>query len=439
VSTSIVVLAVFVLGAVLGGIAVGLVRARALESLRAEAASAREALARRESDLENERRAAAEHRAESERLEAKFREAFSALSAEALRSNNEAFLQLAKQSLEKFQLSAHEDLAGRQRAIGDLVSPVQQVLKEVETKLQSIEKEREGAYRALRQQVETMASTQERLKAETANLVQALRAPSVRGRWGEIHLRRVVELAGMTEHCDFEEQVSVQTEDGRQRPDLVVRLPGGKRIIVDAKVPLKAYLEAQEEADGGVREAKLAEYARQVREHVVRLGGKKYWDQFQDAPDFVVMYVPGEAFFSAALQADPELHEFGFSRKVLLTSPTNLIAILKSVYYGWQQEKVRESAQKIRDLGMELFDRLRVMAEHLDSVGTSLGRAVDAFNEVAGSFEHRVLVSARRFKDLGAASSKDLPEIEPVGRTVRALAPTDDDETPREPGGADPA
>jgi DNA recombination protein RmuC len=283
-----------------------------------------------------------------------------------------------------------------------------------------------------------MASTQERLKAETANLVQALRAPSVRGRWGEIHLRRVVELAGMTEHCDFEEQVSVQTEDGRQRPDLVVRLPGGKRIIVDAKVPLKAYLEAQEEADGGAREAKLVEYARQVREHVVRLGGKKYWDQFQDAPDFVVMYVPGEAFFSAALQADPELHEFGFSRKVLLTSPTNLIAILKSVYYGWQQEKVRESAQKIRDLGMELFDRLRVMAEHLNKVGTGLGQAVDAFNEVAGSFEHRVLVSARRFKDLGAASSKDLPEIEPVERAVRTLAPADD-ETPRMPGGEDPA
>jgi len=420
-------LAVFFLGAVLGGIVVGLARARAVAGLRATAAAAREALARRESDLENERKAAAEQRAQAERLEARFRDAFSALSAEALRQNNQSFLDLAKTALGEYQKSASGDLEARQKAIGNLVAPVEEQLKRVDEKLRTIEKEREGAYRALRQQVETMASTQEGLKAETANLVHALRAPSVRGRWGEVHLRRVVELAGLTEHCDFEEQVSVQAEEGRQRPDLVVHLPGGKQLIVDAKVPLKAYLEAQEEADEGAREAKLAEYARQVREHVVRLGAKKYWDQFQDAPDFVVMYVPGEAFFSAALRADPELHEFGFSRNVLLTSPANLIGILKSVYYGWQQEKVREGAQKIRDLGMELYDRLRVMGEHLDDVGKNLGRAVDAFNNAAGSFEHRVLVSARRFRDLGAAGSKDLPELEPVERSVRELPPPDDD------------
>lgn len=428
----IVGLALFVLGAAVGAAAVVLSRARAVGALRAEAAAARETLARREADLENERKSSAERKEQVDRLDARFREAFAALSAEALRSNNETFLQLARQSLERYQQSAQDDLAGRQKAIGDLVAPVREILSQAETKLQSIEKEREGAYRALRQQVETMASTQERLKAETANLVQALRAPSVRGRWGEIHLRRVVELAGLIEHCDFEEQTSVETDDGRLRPDLVVHLPGGKEVIVDAKVPLKAYLEAQDTADEPARRLKLVEYSRQVREHIVRLGAKSYWDQFQDAPDFVVMYVPGEAFFSAALEAEPTLNEFGFSRKVILASPANLIAILKSVYYGWQQEKVRENAQKIRDLGVELFDRLRVMAEHLDNAGKNLGRAVDAFNEAAGSFEHRVLVSARRFRDLGAASSKEIPEIEPVGRTVRALAPPED-AVPAEP------
>ncbi len=388
----------------------------------------REALARAEADLRNERQAAAEKLGLLERGEAKLREAFQALAADALRSNNQSFLDLARATLGEFQKGAKVDLETREKAVAELVSPVRESLKQVDAKLQAIEKEREGAYRALRQQVETMSSTQEKLKAETANLVQALRAPSVRGRWGEIHLRRVVELAGMQEHCDFEEQASVETENGRLRPDLVVHLPGGKHVIVDAKTPLKAYLEAQQETDEAAREAKLVEYARQVREQVTRLGSKAYWDQFESAPDFVVMYIPGEAFFSAALERDRELQEYAFSKRVLPTSPTNLVALLQSVCYGWQQEKVAESAEKIRDLGKELYERLRVMAEHLSRLGTHLDRAVEAFDDVGGSFEHRVLVAARRFKEMGAGSSKELPEIEPIGRSARAIEAGESDD-----------
>ncbi len=415
--------AVFFLGAVLGGVAVGLARARAVAGLREAAAAAREDLARRESDLENERKAAAEQRAQAERLEARFREAFAALSAEALSRNNRSFLDLARASLGEYQKSASGDLEARQKAIGALIAPVEERLKEVDEKLHAIEKEREGAYRALRQQVELMATAQDRLKAETSSLVQALRAPSVRGRWGEIHLRRVVELAGMVDHCDFEEQASVETEGGRLRPDLVVHLPGGKQVIVDAKVSLKAYLEAQELPDGAARDTKLAEHARQIREHVLRLGSKSYWDQFASAPDFVVMFIPGEAFFAAAVQQDAGLLEFGFERNVYPASPATLVSLLRAAHYGWQQATVAESARKIRDLGVELSERLRVMSDHLNDLGRSLGRAVDAFNNAAGSFEHRVLVSARRFRDLGAAGSKELPELEPVERSVREIAP----------------
>ncbi len=409
-------------------------RARAVEAFRAEAAAARESLARLAAELDGERRSAAEKLAVMDRAEAALRDAFRSLSADALRSNNESFLQLAKESLEAFQQSAREDLAGRQTAIDGLLAPVRQVLGQMDEKLQAVEKEREGAYRELRQQVVALSSTQDRLKDETANLVQALRAPSVKGRWGEIHLRRVVELAGMTDRCDFEEQVSVDVEEGRWRPDLVVHLPGGKQIVVDAKVPLKAYLEAQEEADEDAREAKLAEHARQVRAQVVHLASKAYWDRFEAAPDVVILYLAGESFLSAAMRRDPDLLEYGFSRNVILASPANLILLLKSVYYGWQQEKIAESAQRIRDLGVELFDRLCKMADHLNRVGDGLRRAVEAFNDAAGSFEHRVLVSARKFRDLGTASSKDLEEIEPVGQTVRVLAPAQED-APESPEG----
>jgi DNA recombination protein RmuC len=421
VSTSIVALAVFVLGAVVGAIAVGLTFARSLRSLRAEAASARETLARTESDLEHERKAAAEQRAQSEKLEARFREAFSALSAEALRQNNQSFLDLAKTVLGEFQKGAEGGLEAREKAIGDLVAPVRTALEKVDARIQEVEKQRVGAYAALQEQVRSLGLTQQQLQSETANLVKALRAPHVRGRWGEIQLRRVVEMAGMLEQCDFLEQESVATEGGRLRPDLLVRLPGGKTVVVDAKAPLSAYLEAVEAPDDATRLARLKDHARQVREHMTRLGGKSYWDQFRPAPEFVVMFLPGETFFSAALEQDPALIEYGVDRFVIPASPTTLIALLRSVYYGWQQERIAENAEAIRDLGAELYDRLVKMTEHLDDLRTHLNRAVNAFDAAAGSYERRVLVPARKLREMGAATNKDLPELPPLGRTARAL------------------
>ncbi len=419
---TVVSLAVFFLGAVLGGIVVGLARARAVAGLRETAAAAREELARRESDLENERRVTAEQRAQAERLEARFRDAFSALSAEALRQNNQSFLDLAKTVLGEYQKSASGDLETRQKAIGDLIAPVRSALDKVDARLHEVEKQRVGAYAALQEQVRSLGLGQQQLQTETANLVKALRAPQVRGRWGEIQLRRVVEMAGMLAYCDFAEQESAATEEGRLRPDLLVRLPGGKSVVVDAKAPLSAYLEAVEAPDDAVREARLKDHSRQVREHMTRLGAKSYWDQFRPAPEFVVMFLPGEMFFSAALEQDPGLIEFGVDRFVIPASPTTLIALLRSVYYGWQQERIAENAEAIRDLGADLYDRLVKMTAHLDDLRTHLNRAVNAFDAAAGSYERRVLVPARKLKEMGAATSKDLPELPTLGRSARALA-----------------
>jgi DNA recombination protein RmuC len=421
VSTSIVALAVFVLGAAVGGVAVGLALARSLRSLRAEAASSREALARTESDLENERRAAADQRTQSEKLENRFRDAFSALSAEALRQNNQSFLDLAKTVLGEFQKGAEGGLEAREKAIGELVTPVRAALEKVDARLQDVEKQRVGAYAALQEQVKSLGLTQQQLQSETANLVKALRAPQVRGRWGEIQLRRVVEMAGMLEQCDFLEQESVTTEGGRLRPDLLVRLPGGKTVVVDAKAPLAAYLEAVEAPDDATRGARLKDHARQVREHMTRLGAKAYWDQFRPAPEFVVMFLPGETFFSAALEQDPSLIEYGVDRFVIPASPTTLIALLRSVYYGWQQERIAESAEAIRDLGADLYDRLVKMTEHLGGLRSHLDQAVKAFNASIGSFETRVLVPARKLKEMGAATSKELIDVPPIERSPRAI------------------
>lgn len=402
----------------IAGVLAGATAAWAYASRRA--AALWERAARLEARLESERRVSGERLAAYEEAESKLRESFQALAAEALRHNNRTFLEIAQAALGEAQKRAAEDLSERHKAIGDLLSPVQEALKQVDAKIQAIEKEREGAYRALREQVATLAGTQERLRGETANLVQALRAPSVRGRWGEIHLRRLVELAGMVQHCDFEEQAAVDTDQGRLRPDLAVRLPGGKRILVDAKVPLKAYLEAQELADEAPRRAKLDEHARAVRDHIARLGSKAYADQFEDTPDFVVMFIPGEAFFAAAVERDPDLIEYGFARRVIPASPTTLVPLLKTVYLVWQQEKVAESAREIRSLGGELHERLRVMSDHLAQLGEHLERAVDAYDQTVGSFERRVLVAARRLRELGAAD-RDLADLEPIERRPRVV------------------
>ena len=347
--------------------------------------------------------------------------AFKAAAGDALRSNNEAFLSLAQQALEKHLAQATGDIELRKKAVEALVKPIQDGLKLYHEKADTLERERQKAYGELSQQLVSVAQTQEKLKLETGNLVSALRQPNVRGRWGELTLRRVVELAGLSEHCDFTEQQTVEGEDGALRPDLLVHLPNKRDIVIDSKAVLIAYLEAQEAQTDDARAAALQRHAVHLRERSKLLSGKRYWDKFGQSADFVVLFIPGEPFLAAAVQIDPGMIEESLANRVVIATPTTLVALLKAVAYGWRQEQMAEGAREVADLGKKLLDAVAVWATHLKRLRGAIFDMVQTFNNAQGSLEQNVLPKARRMKELGVQGEKEVPLIEPVNEVPRAV------------------
>jgi DNA recombination protein RmuC len=381
--------------------------------------------ARLRSELEKERAVHAERVAASQQAhqqaEASLREAFQALSADALKTNNEAFLHLAESRLREARTEATSDIDERKKAIENLLTPMAKTLEQVDREIKESERRRLQSSTELIQKIATLDTMGQGLRSETARLVDALKRPGVRGRWGELQLKRVVELAGMVEHCHFTEQQTIDADDGRMRPDVIVRLPGGKHVVIDAKVPLDAYLKALDAPDEAVRQRLLADHAKQVRTHLCQLAAKGYAAHVQPSPDFVVMFLPGEMFFSAALEQDPTLIEYGVEKRVIPASPTTLIALLRAVAYGWQQEAVARDAREIADYGRKLYESVGKLSEHFEKLGSRLRGSVEAYNEAIGSLEDNVLVKARKFKDLQAANGDDIQQIEPIDKQPRML------------------
>jgi DNA recombination protein RmuC len=352
-------------------------------------------------------------------------ETFKSLSSDVLGSQSESFLKLASETFGKLRAQAEGDLGKRQEAIDGLVQPLKEALQRYESEIKVIEANRQDAYGSLRQHLTQLGETQTQLQHETANLVTALRKPQVRGRWGEITLRRLAELSGMVDRCDFFEQLTVSSqEDGAIRPDMVVHLPGGRQIIVDSKVALDAYLDSINAKSEDEKAPFLARHAAQVRRHMEQLGSKSYWDRLPKAPEFAVLFLPGDPFLGAAVERDPTLIEDGMAHRVVIATPSTLIALLLAVYHGWRQEEIQKNAEEISELGKQLYKRVATMWEHLDSLRSAIDKAVDSWNRVVGSLEHQVLPSVRRFRELKATSAEEIPELEQVEKTTRALPPT---------------
>ncbi len=398
-----------------------------LSALQHELAGWQTRCAQVETELHKERQATEDKLAALRTAGVELKQAFQALAGEALKVNNEVFLQIATQTLQRFQVKAGADLEQRRQSVEELVKPLAESLTAYNQQLRAIEQERQSAYARLSQQVESLSMAQANLIGETGKLVKALRLPQVRGRWGEMTLRRVVELAGMSPHCDFVEQPHVVSGAGelRLRPDLIVHLPGGNLLVVDAKAPLQSYLDALEAGSDAERLQHLQSHARQIRTHMQQLAGKSYWDQFPQTPEFVVLFLPGETFFAAALEQDPQLIATGASQRVVLATPTTLIALLRAVAYGWQQQALTENAMVISRLGKELYDRLATMTGHFQELGRSLQRSVTHYNRTLGTLESRVLVTARKFQELGISPKQEIASVEGIETQARTPVSTE--------------
>ena len=388
-----------------------------------------------ETELGHERMRALEKQAALEQLNLQLKDTFNAMATEALNSNNEQFLRLAKESLGQFHIKAEGELEKREKAVENMVKPIRDALEKTEKQVERMESGRQQAHGALTKHLETMAESHRLLQSETRNLVQALRRPEVRGQWGELTLKRLAELAGMVEHCDFQEQASVQTDNGQQRPDMIVRMPDKREIIVDAKTPLDAYLSAVEAVNDDERKTRLEQHARNVRARIRELSSKSYWQQFRHSPDFVVLFIPGDQFLSAALDVDHTLIEDALSQNVILATPTSFVALLRAIAYGWRQEVLAENAEVIREVGQDLYGRLATFAEHLSRLGRSLDSSVSAYNKAISSYDSRILPGAKKFTELGVTARKEPPRLEPIERSARHVEapeaiPASNDQSP---------
>ena len=426
-SAALLTAAALAFGALLGFLLAQLRALKQSGALRAELESAR-------AQLEAERRAQAERSAALAQAEQRLRESFEALAAQALKNNNELFLTVARETLGREQALAQSGLKERESAIAQLIQPLRSALEKTEQQAQSLERERREAYAALRTQIESLASGQTQLQRETRNLVTALRRPEVRGRWGEVTLRRLVELAGLTEHCDFTEQVHLEGPDGALRPDLVVHMPESRDLVIDVKTPLDAYLEALEAPSDEARQSALRRHAQQLEARIRQLASKAYWAQFEHSPQFAVLFLPGDQFLAAALAERPDLIEGALRQNIIIATPSTLMALLKTVAYGWAQSAMADNAALIRGLGQELHRRLGSFISHLQRMGQRLDAAVDAYNSAVGSLERQVLPQARRFTELGVPTEAPLEPLEPLEQPVRTLTAR----SPEEPSSGQP-